>query len=554
MMTKYPSERHFRNALLASLALAALLFSFFLMFHTFSYDGRKQEMRIASKAWSDFGAHIPLIRSFSYGPNLERFMSGKSVESPLYPGEPIRYHYGFYLVVGILERLGMRVDWALNIPSALGFFLLIVGIFILAAHSFRRTDIALLSVLFFLFNGSLAFLPFLASHPLTPAIVTDIFLNSRFAAFGPWDGSPITAFWNLNIYTNQRHLALSYALIVGIILILNAGRIRRAHIIQLVLASSLLLFINFAAAGIAFFFCASYFISEKRTRLPLLVAAAFVLPSLLYLFRTANLTGAIAWSPGYLVRGPLTMPSFLSFWFQNIGLHTLLIPLGLTLAPRTLRKRFLPPLLVLFVLPNLFRFSPDMINNHKFFNFFLIIGNMFSAFAVTAIVRWAARAGKPAQTLIGLMLIAMLTFSGIIDFFPVINDGKGSVKDIGADDATRFIAVTTRPADIIANSTWFYHPGSLAGRALMSGYTYFTWSYGYDQGTRETALRSIYKASSRKEACALLAAHHVTLIELNPKPESYLSVNWDLWNSLIPAYENPDTGLRIYKADDICAE
>src|SRR5688572_8586263 len=81
----------------------ALLFSFFLMFHTFSYDTRTHTMSMASKVWSDFGAHIPLIRSFSYGANWDRLLTGQPIESPLFPGEPIRYHFGFYALVGALE-------------------------------------------------------------------------------------------------------------------------------------------------------------------------------------------------------------------------------------------------------------------------------------------------------------------------------------------------------------------------------------------------------------------------------------------------------------------
>lgn len=106
-----------------------LIFSFWLMFHTFSYENNS--ILIASKAWSDFASHIPLIRSFSLGSNLPP-------EYPIFPGEPIRYHFLFYLVVGLLERLGMRIDFALNIPSALSFFLLICSIYLLAMLLFNR--------------------------------------------------------------------------------------------------------------------------------------------------------------------------------------------------------------------------------------------------------------------------------------------------------------------------------------------------------------------------------------------------------------------------------
>src|SRR3990167_947392 len=110
------------------IAVAALAFSFWLMFSTFSYkDG---SILIAAKARSDFGSHIPLIRSFSLGNNFPP-------EFPIFPGEPIRYHFLFYFVVGLLERVGVRIDYALNLPSALSFSFLLITIYFLAKLIFK---------------------------------------------------------------------------------------------------------------------------------------------------------------------------------------------------------------------------------------------------------------------------------------------------------------------------------------------------------------------------------------------------------------------------------
>ncbi len=519
----------------------ALLFSFFLMFHTFSYDGQKQEMGIASKAWSDFGAHIPLIRSFSYGPNINRLLHGKPVESPLFPGEPIRYHFGFYALVGLLERLGMRIDWALNIPSAIGFFLLLVLIFQLSYSLFTNYWVSFLTVIFFLFNGSLSFVQFFNTHT-----IRDIVTNSRFPSFGPWDGGTITAFWNLNIYTNQRHLALSYALIV--LLILGVFRVQRnqgALVSRTALVVSVLLFINYAAAGVAGLFLLWFLLIKKEVRLPLVLAALLSLPAMWALTKFANVTSIVSWQPGYLTREPLTLFSFARFWWENLGANTILIPLGVLLAPAKVRRLLAPPLLLLFILPNLFRFSQDMINNHKLFNFFLILGNMFSAYAVVRIGR-IRHIGL--ISLIGLIFFS--TLSGIIDFFPILNDSKGSIPDRSED--IRFFQTQTHPTDIIANSTWLYHPASVAGRSIYSGYTYFTWSYGYDQGAREARLKAIYEAPDIARLCRLLSQARVSYIELNDKPESYLTPNENLWNARTPTYENPDSHLRIYTTQHIC--
>lgn len=550
--------KHLYNSslFLAFLALLALLFSFYLMFHTFSYDNSSHSLMIATKAWSDFGAHIPLIRSFSYGPNLSRLMHGQPVQSPLFPGEPIRYHFGFYALVGFLEKIGVRIDWAFNIPSALGFFLLIVMIYAVSLALFADPWISLLSVLFFLFNGSLSFLRFFHLHPLNIHSVTDIIFNSRFPAFGPWDGNTITAFWNLNIYTNQRHLALSYGIILCVLhLFLRPVNGHKTYgwksILTVSALAGLLLFFNYPAALILAICCAALFIGRKETRIPLVIAGIITIPAFIFLTHEAHIGSDLAWQPGYLIP-TLSAYTFIQFWIDNLGLHLLCIPLGIILAPKHVRKLLVGPILVLFILPNLIRFSPDMINNHKFFNFFLILGNMFSAYAVIWLAVRIRSKGKILSMLITTVIVASLTLSGVIDFFPIINDAKGSVADIAANPDARYIVNHTAPEDVIANSTWFYHPASIAGRSVYSGYTYFTWSYGYSQSERERQLIHIYTAQSLRDLCDTLTGYNIAFVELAPRPESYLSPNRILWNSLTADYENPDTQLKIYSRRSLC--
>nr|MBI5455634.1 hypothetical protein [Candidatus Levybacteria bacterium] len=123
----------------------AFIFSSWLMFATFSYqDGT---MMIASKAWSDFANHIPLIRSFSFGNNYPP-------QFPLFSGPPIRYHFLFYAIVGMFEKMGLRIDYALNVPSALGFSFLILMIYLFSKEIFKSKTIGILSIMLFLFNGS----------------------------------------------------------------------------------------------------------------------------------------------------------------------------------------------------------------------------------------------------------------------------------------------------------------------------------------------------------------------------------------------------------------
>src|SRR3989304_554086 len=92
--------------------IIAFLYSWILFSSTFDYDEKLHEIKIAGFIWSDYGFHLPLIRSFSLGNNL-------SLEHPLYAHESIRYHFLFDFMVGIQEKMAIPLDYALNIPSAL---------------------------------------------------------------------------------------------------------------------------------------------------------------------------------------------------------------------------------------------------------------------------------------------------------------------------------------------------------------------------------------------------------------------------------------------------
>lgn len=507
------------------ISILGLVFSFWLMWHTLSYNSQTHTILISGKYWSDFGGHLPQIRSFSYGYNWPP-------EYPTFPGEPSRYHMLFYFLVGQLEKIGLRLDWALNLPSALGFFFLCVMIWIVAYRFFRRHSVAFLSVLFFLFNSSFSWLDFLQKNQLA-----DLPKLIHFPSFGPWNGSQISAFWNLNIYTNQRHLGLSFTVAL-VVIYLSFSSSRKLTLLIGPLLGFLFLS-NQVAFSSAALFAGWAFIVNPRIRRHLLACSLGFVPFLLFSLRYTQPPKPPEYSPVFLYNGPHQFWPVLKYWFLNIGLHLILIPLGFFLAPHR-AKILILPLLALFILPNLFRFSPDMINNHKFFNFFLILGSMFTAYSIT-------------RYKLLLVLAPLLILGGIVDFFPVLNDNYGHLPDVAANPDANYFLRHTAPDAIVLNSFWFYHPASIAGRKIFNGYSYFTWSFGYDQVTRERKAVNIYAAPDKSTACRLLKDGNISYVELNDHPEGFILPNWDLWKTqFTPIYRNPTSGASIYNVSTSC--
>lgn len=524
-------KSHFFEIIIGTILL---LFSFWLMFATFSYSN--ESMLVASKAWSDFGSQIPLIRSFSFGNNFP-------VQYPLFPGEPIRYHFLFYLIVGLFEKTGLRIDFALNLTSSLSFFFLIAMIFLVANKFFKNKKIAIMSVIFFIFNGSLSFVEFFKNHPLSLNTFRDIANLSTFPSFGPYDGKIVSAFWNLNIYTNQRHLALSFGLVLLTIYIFYS----KVEIIKKTILTStisfFLLFLNEAAFAINLvwiaFFSFFYFKKKLAILLPLLFSVS------IFLILKNNPLNSIQLYYGFLSSQPFSFGSFLEYWVFNLGLYLLLIPLSFLIIKERKVFKFSIPLLILFFIPNLVKFSPDIINNHKFFNFFLIVSSMF----VSNLLHFIWKKGILGRFL-SLVLFLFLILSGIIDLMPIKNDYKISIADFSKDPRIAFFA-KTNPKSITLNSTGLYHPASLAGRYIFYGYPYFAWSYGYNTVQREKTVVEIYRASSKEKACDLLEKNNISYVELSETPEKFIQPNREVWENFNKVYSYK-SGFVVYDVSSSC--
>lgn len=526
------------------LFLVFLVFSGWLMWHTFGYANG--QILIAAKAWSDFGSHIPLIRSFSLGSNLT------DLQYPIFPGEPIRYHFLFYLFVGFLERLGLRLDFALNLPSAFSFAFLLFSVYLLAREIFKSRAVALLSVLLFLLNGSFSFVEFFKNHPLSWMTPGQIATNTAFPSFGPYDQKIVSAFWNLNIYTNQRHLALPFALLLFLVFVLFRQERKKKNFSPFLIFGGgifigVLPFAHSSIFLMAVIVLGMMFILLKNQRLNILaismVGSLMSLPRVIFLKQTASFIPRV--ELGYLAPHPLTIANFLNYWLFNLGLCLFLIPVGFVLAPKQGRKLFVS-FLPLFILGNVVQLSAEMAGNHKFFNVFLAVGDIFVSAAIIKI--WQrGMAGKVAA----FVLLFFVTFSGVIDFFAVKNDFFYKIDDYPKSVEVSWIKENTPKSAVFLNSSYLYNPASLAGRKIFLGWPYFAWSLGYDTNGRDRLMREMLNASDLEGFCRAVHSNKIGYIELsNPDSNSELAINFDFFkNNFEEIFKNPKTNLFIFNTE-----
>lgn len=542
-----------------------------------SFQYHDEQFVILGRVWSDFAAHIPLIRSFSMGNNFPP-------EYPTFPSEPIRYHYLFFLIVGLLETIGFNIAFALNLMSALGMFLLLEMIYLYGWKIFSSRKIGILAVLLFLFNGTFSIWEFIKISNTPPELINRITTAKEYASFGPWDGHIVSAFWNWNIYINQRHLAMSYGLaLLGMFpllwyskinhkkslfqkikdfflkkqkieiistkfeRILNFKKIKSkidslepisqnpnstflknltthysllttSHSLSPITYYLLPLFALFPLlhqaswimlCGFSAFWMTTHFrvLPKKLIALYIFSMTASVLVAT---FFTQTSQQALVFQIGYLAQDH-TVFGLLKYWFFNLGLYILLVPLIFVFGDKN-KKLFLFPFLVFFLIANFFRLSPDMINNHKLINFAMIGWNILVASALVNLVKkfqWSL--------IIAIPLIFGLTLSGIADVFPIINNHYHYIDDYPLNETSTWIKTYTLPKSIFLTNTYLYNPAQLVGRKTFLDYGYFNWSMGYPDGERRQLLSKIFSADDTIAGiCQTLKANQIDYILIDP--------------------------------------
>lgn len=192
----------------AILVLILFVVAAFLMFYTFFIS--KGTIFIGLSVFGDFGPHMAMIRSFSHGANFP-------TEYPFFPDGTIRYHFMFQFLAGVLEFLGLRFDFAFNVPSILAYVSFLLLLYAIAVIITGRKAAGIITCVLFFFRSSFTFFAYLGDllekkmnfgQLLMTILTNDEFVGKT--ANENW------GLWNQKVFVNQRHLAFS----LGIMLII----------------------------------------------------------------------------------------------------------------------------------------------------------------------------------------------------------------------------------------------------------------------------------------------------------------------------------------------
>jgi DNA-binding beta-propeller fold protein YncE len=306
-----------------------------------------------------------------------------------------------------------------------------------------------------------------------------------------------------------------------------------------------------AILGILFILC-----PLRPQMLVLAVTSGVIaLPQMLYLATgsgRAHMPKLLHW--GYTIDHPTVenVTKYLGFTF---GFKWLLIALALVFATN-LQRRFFLAFLSLIAVAFCFQFTIEVLGNQKFIHIWVIIANLFAAFALWRL--WRLRVvgttlpGKFAAIVTTLLIIP----GGIIDFFPIHNTGWSEVT-YKNDPLMDWLNKNTTPREIFLTDRFVNHPLLMAGRRVFYGWPYYAWSAGYDASKRDRVYTELFESRDPWKLYRMLKENDINYVGFDGavrQTQFIKRLNEQLYATYFPKVfedkQNRYNSLIIYKIPD----
>lgn len=532
-------RRELRAEILLVIAVTAL--AAILMWTTFFVAGDK--LYIGVSVFSDFSPHVGMIRSFSYGNNFP-------TSYPHYAGEDIKYHFMFQFLAGNLEYLGMRIDYAFNLPSILSFISAFMLLYLLAVKITGKTSAGILSCLFFAFRSSKTLFTYLSRLPEGTNILQALADNMDFISDTPNEDWGL---WNLNVYCNQRHLAFGLTVIFLVLILFlprlyesfeslkemhfqdNKRRATHNSLLQKlwgrmkimfftkkawsfqdtkgavaagVLLGSLSFFHGAAVIGCLLVLFVMAVFSQRRFEhltVALLTLGLSFMQTKLFIDGSAIATDYYF---GFIAENK-TLFGVASYIGRLLGILPIVILVAFCLGKGVERV-----IILAFSLPLVFAFTMsltvDVTVNHKYIMMSCILLGIAAASLITDIFSRRDILGG----FLGTILVFALTATGIYDFTVVLKKNtphSAIVLDMD-DPLTQWIDQYSDSKDIFLTSNYTINQVVFGGAMLYEGWPYYPWSAGYDTDLRSKQVVLMYEAETPKELNALIQKNKIRFI------------------------------------------
>lgn len=514
-----------------------------LMFYTFYVkDGN---MYIGYTVYSDFSPHLSMIRSFSYGNNFPTWY-------PYYAGIDVKYHFMFQFLVGNLEFLGMRIDYAFNVPSIISMMFVYMLLYVLTVKITGKRFAGYLAALLFTFRSSASLFTFLSETAEGENWWQKLMENTEFIGYTTNENWGL---WNLNVYANQRHLAMCLAIMILVLILVlprlyetfemwqemaqNKENTFKQYFTQTFFTADgwkinnykVAVFIGILSGASAFwngaaliallvmlFFIAA--LSRKRLDFVIMAGIAGVLSMVQSKIFMTESSITAQYYFGFIAETK-NIWGVASYILRLIGILAVVVVAAFMYYKGV--KRYLT---FVFATPFIFAFTVsltiDPTVNHKY----IMMSCMLLDIIVAAFIADMVKNKDIVRYIGAAVLVVFLTSTGIYDAYSIyVRNGEGRSVVLDLDDpVTEWVAENADSKDIFLTPSYTVNRVTLGGAMLYNGWPYFAWSAGYDTAARDEQVIAMYSAVSSEELVRLVEENQIRFIVVDQEcrnSESY---------------------------------
>ena len=543
-----------------------ILFGFLLVFLTwimfYVFYIRNGELYSGFSVYGDYAPHTAMMRSFSKGNNFP-------TEYPHFGGQDVKYHFMFQFLVGNLEFLGIRLDFAYNIESVLALLGFLMLLYSIAKRLTASLAAGILTLVLFFFRSSLSFFHFVTEHLQAKDLWATLRDNTTFIGYTTNENWGL---WNFNVYLNQRHLAfglLIVSLVIwlfmdwldigcaeeekGIVWLRNRFFTKKAwkcicpeNALMAGMFLGLTSFWNGAAVigGLLILLGFAVFSDGKLDYLILAATSVIfsVLQTRIFIWGEA-VSPSLYW--GFL-SDDKTLWGVLWYLIQMSGIFFV----GAVVLVFLLKKRQQRAALISFLFPAAFAFfvslTPDIAVNHKYIMISYAFTAIFWAWALMQLFQ-----KKILHRIVAVLLAVCLTITGIYDFVVIIrNNGPGHRVSVNMNsDLTDWLEEHRTHEDLILTPEYSINEVTMSGVMMYMGWPYYAWSAGYDTYYRAAQAKTIYSTINKEELKKLVKQEKITYIlyEEGMEYEQQYCREETIASVYKLVYETEDGRIRIYE-------
>lgn len=543
---------------LESLYTAAVFaFAMFIAWRTFWVEDGA--LRIGVTVFSDFGPHLAVIRSFSEGINFPP-------QYPHFADGTMRYHFMFQFHVAMLEVLGLRLDWAFNVASALSLTSCLMLLYALAVTVTGSRMAGVIAGILFSFRSSLAVITHALAQREKPDFWQAFWNPTVFIGATPNEN------WGLfaqNVYANQRHLAFSLAflwLVLLWVMPLLRARVEsprsfsgfclglnnwwpkdftRAVVVGVVLGS--LAYWNGAVVVTALLVLAGIgLFSKHRLELAIVAVLTIALSTLQWRFFAGSDVSSPAprWVFGFLAEQK-TLSGVAHYYIELLGLLVPLFILASVFSPRGVRA-FAFASVIPLVWATTMLMTIDMNANHKFVMIAVALCNI----GVAGLLVRLWQLGRVWARSVFLVLMLALTASGVIDLRTLQIMNRNYMAHRFDEPTLDWVRRNTRPGEVFLTHWTTLNPILLAGRPIYFGWPYFAWSAGHPTENREKNYKALFGATDPASLASLARREGIDyiVVEWENRRGTDYPVNEQVIAATFPlVFSHVERDMRIYR-------